>query len=105
MKKIATALLVLFFLSSPALAEEEKLYLVCKVENTSLTFVVDFKNNTLSGKPALISDTMISCEDGVDKVTIDRYSGSITIISKGQCINGTDCIYYGNCSRQQSRQF
>jgi len=70
-----------------------------------MTFVIDFENKTVSGNPATITDPMISFEKGVDKVMIDRFSGDITIVSKGQCIRGTDCIYHRNCSRQQSRRF
>lgn len=105
MERIIITILLVFLLPVLAIAEENKLHLVCKVETTSLTFVIDFENQTVSGNPATISDAMISYEKGVDKIMIDRFSGAITIISRGQCIRGSDCIYNGICSRQQFKQF
>jgi len=44
---------------SPKLVKENNIVLVCSVENTSLTFVIDFDNSTVSGYPATISSTSI----------------------------------------------
>jgi len=90
---------------SPKLVKEDKIVLVCSVENTSLTFVVDFDNSTVSGYPATISSTSIKRVKGADTVVIDRYSGDLSLVLKGQCIRGSDCIYYGKCSTKQNKQF
>ena len=110
MKIIIIPILLVFLLPVLAIADENKLYLVCKIETRpnetrSMTFVIDFENQTVLGSPATISDTMISYEKGVNKVMIDRFSGSITIIARGECIRGSDCRYNGICTRQQSKQF
>jgi len=104
MKACLFSLLILLLLSSPVLSEEKNLILVCDVENKSLTYFVDFEKGTVSGNPADISPAIIVFQSADDQITIDRYSGSITIFWKGGC-GGGGCYYHGQCSAQQEKKF
>jgi hypothetical protein len=81
------------------------IYLTCRTESGSLDFIVDLKNNLLSGLPANITPTAISQNRDGSLVTISRMSGDITLILYGKCINGTDCIYNGKCRQQEGKIF
>lgn len=98
------SLLILLLSSSPVLSEEKNLILVCDVENTPLTYFVDFEKRTVSGNPAEISPALIVFQSDDDKITIDRFSGSITVFWKGGC-GGGGCFYHGQCSTQQEKKF
>lgn len=110
MKSLIIVFLFVLLLPSLVMAEN-KLYLVCNVEGNDITFVIDFENNTISNKPAIITNQQFYMKNGPDELIIDRFSGSLTLTMYGKCPNGgpgtigTDCVYKGNCMRQETKKF
>lgn len=75
MRACLLSLLILLLSSSQVLSEEKKLFLVCDVENTSMTYFVDFEKGTVSGNPANISPAIIVFQSADDQIAIDIYNG------------------------------